>query len=130
MVRFGPRDSVPDHFGDRVFHVHNDLVTLMRTSPDECFQIGRAIGARLAEAVGPAVVMIPLRGSSAISVDGGPFHDPIADAALADGLRESLSGSDVETVRLDADINDPAFSQAAAARLLATSERNDRAEQQ
>ena len=130
MVRFGPRDSVRDHFGDRVFHVHNDLVTLMRTSPDECFQIGRAIGARLAEAVGPAVLMIPLRGSSAISVDGGPFHDPIADAALADGLRESLAGSDVETVRLDADINDPAFSQAAAARLLAISERNDRAQQQ
>ena len=126
MVRFGPRDSVPERFDDRVFHVHNDLVTLMRTSPEECLEIGRVIGGRLAESVGPAVVMIPLRGSSAISVDGGPFHDPVADAALADGLRECLAGSDVATVRLDADINDPAFSQAAAARLLAISERNDR----
>ena len=41
MVRFGPRDSVPEHFGNRVFHVHNDLVTLMRTSPEECLEIGR-----------------------------------------------------------------------------------------
>ena len=130
MVRFGPRDSVPEHFGDRAFHVHNDLVTLVRTSREECFEIGRVIGARLAEAMGPAVLMIPLRGSSAIAVEGGPFHDPVADAALAEGLRESLAGSDTEVVRLDADINDPAFSQAAATRLLAISERNDRAGQQ
>ena len=72
MVRFGPRDSVPAHFDNRVFHVHNDLVTLMRTSPDECFEIGRVIGARLAEAAGPVVLMFPLRGSSALSVDGAP----------------------------------------------------------
>ena len=130
MVRFGPRDTVPEHFGNRVFHVHNDLVTLMRTSPEECRVIGRVIGARLAEAMGPAVLMVPLRGSSAIAVDGGPFHDPAADAALAEGLRESLAGSDAEVVRLDTHINDPAFSQAAAARLLAISERRDRARDQ
>ena len=128
MVRFGPRDSVPEHFGDRVFHIHNDLVTLMRTSPEECLEIGSVIGARLASTTGPAVLMLPLRGSSAISVDGGPFHDPTADAALAEGLRESLTGSEVEVVRLDTDINDPAFSQAAAATLLAISERSDGAE--
>ena len=96
MVRFGPRDSVPEHFDRRVFHVHNDLVTLMRTSPEECPEIGRAIGARLAESTDPTVLMIPLRGSSGIAVEGGPFHDPAADAALVDGLRESLSGSAVE----------------------------------
>jgi len=130
MVRFGPRDSVPERFGDRLFHVHNDLVTLMRTSPEECLEIGRVIGARLASAKGPAVLMIPLRGSSAIAVDGGPFHDPAADSALAEGLRESLTGSDAEIVRVDTHINDPAFSQAASATLLAISEGSDRALQQ
>ena len=130
MVRFGPRDSVPERFGNRVFHVHNDLVTLMRTSPEECLEIGRVIGARLAEATGPAVLMIPLRGSSAIAGDGGPFRDPVADAALAEGLGESLAGSEAEVVRLDAHINDPAFSQAAADRLLAISEGNHRAPRQ
>lgn len=130
MVRFGPRDSVPEHFGNRVFHLHNDLVTLMRTSPEECLEIGRVIGDRLARATGPAVLMIPLSGSSAIAVEGGPFHDPVADAALVDGLRQSLTGSDAEVVRLDTHINDPAFSQAAAAGLLAILGRNNRAEQQ
>ena len=129
MVRFGPRDSVPEHFGNRVLHVHNDLVTLMRTSPEECLEIGRVIGARLAEATGPTVLMVPSRGSSGIAMEGGPFHDPAADAALVDGLRASLSGSDAEVVQLDTHINDPAFSQAAAAGLLAILERNDRAEQ-
>ena len=130
MVRFGPRDSVPEHFGNRVFHVHNDLVTLMRTSPEECLEVGRVIGARLAEAVGPAVLIIPMRGSSALAVEGAPFHDPLADAALVEGLRESLAGSEAEVVRLDTHINDPAFSQAAANRLLTISERNDRAEKE
>ena len=129
MVRFGPRDSVPEHFANRVFHVHNDLVTLMRTSPEECLEIGRVIGARLAEATGPTVLMIPLRGSSGIAVDGGPFHDPVADVALVDGLRESLTGSAAEVVPMDTHINDPAFSQAAAARLLTILERDARAPQ-
>ena len=128
MVRFGPRDSVPERFGNRVFHVHNDLVTLMRTSQEECHEIGRVIGARLARATGPVILMIPMRGSSGIALDGRPFHDPAADAALADGLGESLAGSDVQTVRVDTHINDPAFAQAASAGLLAILEGNDRAE--
>ncbi len=124
MVRFGPRDSVPERFDNRLFHEHNDLVTLMRTSPEECHEIGRVIGARLAEATGPTVLLIPLRGSSGIAVAGGPFHDPSADAALVDGLQESITGSDAEVVRLDTHINDPSFSQAASGRLMTMLEGN------
>ena len=126
MVRFGPRDSVPERFGHRVLHSHNDLVTLMRTAPEECRRIGRLIGDRLSEAVGPTVLMIPMRGSSGLSVEGGPFHDPVADAALVEGLRESLNGSAVDTVHLDTDINDPGFSEAVAERLLTMTGRNAR----
>ena len=119
MVRFGPRDTVPERFRHRVFHVHNDLVTLMRTSPAECYRIGAVIGQRLTEARGPTVLMIPLRGSSGISLEGRPFHDPEADTALVDGLREALTGSDVEILLVEAHINEPAFAEAAAGRLLA-----------
>jgi uncharacterized protein (UPF0261 family) len=51
-----------------------------------------------------------------IDVEGQPFHDPQADAALVDGLRETLDGS-VEVHQVETDINDAAFATAMADRL-------------
>ena len=61
-------------------------------------------------------VLLPLRGVSALSVPGGPFHDPAADAALFDSIRAGC-GTDVEVEEHDCDINDPAFAEAMAERL-------------
>jgi len=115
MVNFGPRDTVPQRFADRNLYVHNPTVTLMRTTPDECAELGRRIGRKLSAANGPTALFVPLRGVSAIDVEGQPFYDPAADAALLAGLRETLDG--VETRELDTDVNDPAFAVAAADRL-------------
>jgi uncharacterized protein (UPF0261 family) len=116
MVNFGPRDTVPERFAGRNLYVHNPTVTLMRTTPDECAELGRRIGAKLSAATGPVALFVPLRGVSAISGEGGPFYDPDADAALRAGLRETLAPS-VEVHEVDADVNDPAFAVAMAARL-------------
>ncbi|MFZ1996277.1 MAG: Tm-1-like ATP-binding domain-containing protein [Solirubrobacteraceae bacterium] len=116
MVNFGPRDSVPAEFASRNLYVHNPTVTLMRTTAEECRELGRRIGTKLSEAAGPTVLFIPLRGVSMIAVEGQPFHDPEADRALLEGLRETLS-EDVEVHEVDAAINDDAFADATAARL-------------
>jgi uncharacterized protein (UPF0261 family) len=116
MVNFGPRETVPPHFDDRNLYVHNATVTLMRTTPDECRALGREIGHKLSAATGPAVLFVPLRGVSMIAVDGQPFHDPAADAALRDGLRETLEPH-VEVHECDDEINDPVFAQSMADRL-------------
>jgi uncharacterized protein (UPF0261 family) len=115
MVNFGPRDTVPPQFEDRNLYIHNPTVTLMRTTSDECRELGRRIGAKLSEAKGPTVLFIPLKGVSLIDVEGQPFHDPDADRALRDGLMETLGG--VEVHELDADINDEGFAGAMAQRL-------------
>jgi uncharacterized protein (UPF0261 family) len=47
-----------------------------------------------------------------------PFHDPIADAALFAAIRANLDRTKVELVELDLNINDPAFADAMADRLL------------
>jgi uncharacterized protein (UPF0261 family) len=116
MVNFGPRDTVPSAFAGRNLYVHNPSVTLMRTTPDECAELGRRLAAKLSAATGPVALFVPLRGVSAISGEGGPFSDPAADAALRAGLREGLAPH-VEVHELDAHINDPAFAEAMAARL-------------
>ena len=47
-----------------------------------------------------------------IDAEGQPFHDPEADAALFDALREGLDGSTVELVELDHNVNDEEFADA------------------
>jgi uncharacterized protein (UPF0261 family) len=116
MVNFGPRETVPQKFEDRTLYVHNPTVTLMRTTPDECRELGRLIGRKLSRAKGPTALYVPLKGVSMIAVEGQPFHDGEADAALLAGLHETL-GAHVEVHELDADINDPAFAEAMASRL-------------
>jgi uncharacterized protein (UPF0261 family) len=116
MVNFGPRETVPPQFEGRNLYVHNPTVTLMRTTPDECAELGRIIGRKLSAATGPTVLYVPLQGVSMIDVDGQPFRDVDADAALFGGLHETLADS-VEVHELDTDINDPAFAVAMADRL-------------
>jgi len=116
MVNFGPRESVPERFEGRNLYFHNPTITLMRTTPDECRELGRRIGRKLSGATGPTALFVPLKGVSMIAVQGQPFHDPEADAALLDGLRETL-GDKVEVHELDLDVNDDAFALAMADRL-------------
>jgi uncharacterized protein (UPF0261 family) len=88
----------------------------MRTTPEECAELGRRIAAKLSAARGPVALFLPLRGVSMISTEGGPFHDPVADAALFQAIREHV-GPNVELHEMDVDINDPAFAAAMADRL-------------
>jgi uncharacterized protein (UPF0261 family) len=107
---------VPERFRDRLFYEHNPTVTLMRTTPEECAELGRRIARKLNAAKGPVTLFVPLRGVSMIAVEGQPFHDPQADEALLAVLREELDPS-VDVRELDLDINDPAFATAMAERL-------------
>ena len=114
MVNFGPEDTVPAQFRDRNILVHNPTVTLMRTTAAEMAELGRRIATKLAAATGPTEVVLPLRGVSAVDVEGGPFRDAEADAALFGALTAGLRDSAVTVREVDAAINDPGFGTAAA----------------
>lgn len=116
MCNFGPRETVPQHFQDRNLYVHNSTVTLMRTTEDECAELGRIIARKLNAAKGPLTVFIPAGGVSMIATPGGPFFDAAADAALIRELKAGLR-PDVEVVEMATDINDPAFALAMADKL-------------
>jgi len=118
MVNFGPFESVPAEFRDRLLYKHNPTVTLMRTTPEECAELGRIIARKLNEARGPLTVFVPLKGVSLIATEGQVFHDPAADEALFGTLRENLD-PEVDLRELDLDVNDPEFAHALADRLHA-----------
>ncbi len=115
-VNFGPRESVPERFEGRNLYVHNPTITLMRTTPEECRELGRRVGRKLSRSKGPTALYVPLRGVSMIATEDGPFHDPEADAALLDGLRETLADN-AEVHELDMDVNDERFALQMADRL-------------
>jgi len=119
MVNFGPRETVPAKFEKRNLYIHNPQVTLMRTTPEECAKLGEIIAKKLNKTTGPTALFVPLKGVSAIDVEGMPFYDPAADKALFEAIRKHLDRSKVELVELDLAINDPAFADAMVDRLLA-----------
>lgn len=117
MVNFGAPDTIPQRFSGRNFYPHNPSVTLMRTTPEECAELGRRLAHRISQSIGPAAVFLPLRGVSAISGKGGPFYDPDADEALFSAIRAELDRSRVDLVELDLTVNDPEFAAAMVTKL-------------
>ncbi|AWM36815.1 hypothetical protein GobsT_53210 [Gemmata obscuriglobus] len=117
MVNFGPYDTVPERYQQRRLHRHNPTITLMRTTPEEMDQLGKVVAERTSASNSPTCVMVPLRGVSAIDAEGMPFWWPEADEALFQSLRNWIAPY-VELTELDLHINDPAFAEACAQKLL------------
>lgn len=113
MVNFGPRETVPAKFEDRLLYKHNPTITLMRTTPEENAELGRRLARKLNAAKGPVVLFIPLGGVSLIDIEGQVFHDPAADDALIQALRDNLAPQ-VIVREVASDINDPALATAMA----------------
>ncbi|MEU4833887.1 Tm-1-like ATP-binding domain-containing protein [Streptosporangium sp. NPDC023615] len=119
MVNFGPLETVPERFADRLFYVHNPTVTLMRTTAEEMAELGRRVAAKLRAATGPVALFVPRGGVSALDTPGAPFHDPKADQACFEALADGVRDSAVQVEELDLHVNDPAFGRAMADRLHA-----------
>ncbi|MEN9573343.1 MAG: hypothetical protein RL514_1198 [Verrucomicrobiota bacterium] len=117
MVNFGGPETVPAKFKDRTFYQHNPQVTLMRTSPEECADLGRILAEKVNLSTAPVTVLLPLTAISVISAAGQKFHDPIADRILFTALKAFLR-KDIELVELDCAINAPEFAKACAEKLL------------
>lgn len=117
MVNFGPPDTVPEKFRDRLFYQHNPTVTLMRTTTEEMAELGRIMARKLSEARGTTTVIIPTQGVSAIDKTGQPFDSPEARAAWRENLKANIGGN-VTVIEMDAHINDDEFATKLAETLL------------
>jgi uncharacterized protein (UPF0261 family) len=117
MVNFGPMDTVPEKFRSRRLYAHNSNVTLMRTTPEENDLLGKEIALKANAAKGPTAIIFPLRGISALDALGQPFWWPQANQALRESLKLWLN-PDVEYIEMDLHINDPAFGEACAQKLI------------
>jgi uncharacterized protein (UPF0261 family) len=58
-------------------------------------------------------VVVPLRGFSSLSIEGGPLHDPESDKMFASTLKKCLD-PEIEIIEIDSDINSKEFAAAVA----------------
>ena len=115
MVNFGEMASIPEKFKGRNFYIHNPQITLMRTTADECRQLGAIVAKKANAYQAGTAIMIPRKAISVISAVGQPFHDAAADDALFSALKANAT---VLVQEFDLAINDKEFAQACAYKLI------------
>jgi uncharacterized protein (UPF0261 family) len=119
MVNFGAIDTVPPQFRERLLHVHNAQVTLMRTTVEENRRIGSWIANKLNSSRAPLRVLIPEGGVSLLDRPGQPFYDPEADQAAFDEFEKRFVATPQrKVIRLPYDINAPEFADALVTHFL------------
>ncbi|MBM4037210.1 MAG: UPF0261 family protein [Planctomycetes bacterium] len=117
MVNFWAPETVPPKYKDRRFYRWNPNITLMRTTPEENAALGRILAEKANAAKGSVAFFLPLHGVSMLDAPGKDFWWPEANQALFAAIKENLKPS-IEVVELDNNINDDAFADAVAAKLL------------
>ncbi len=114
MCNFGNPDTIPSKYMDRLFYKWNPQVTLMRTTAEENWKLGETFAEKANASKGKVAFIIPLQGYSmldSINEKNEPqlFWDPAADKAFVDGLKSKLNPG-INIIEVDANINDPVFS--------------------
>lgn len=125
MINFGPVDTLPARFKERLIHQHNPTVTLVRTSADECRQIARFMAHKLRACSRPDLVrvVLPTGGISMLDLPGLSFHDPEADSVLFSTLEKDLEGTGIPILRDERNANDSGFAVSVARSLVELIER-------
>ena len=87
----------------------------VRTSPEEMHEIGHAVAERLNMHEYKKMIkfVIPRRGFSSLSVEGGALYDPDSDEAFIAALKRDLD-PEIEVLELDTHINTREFAKAIA----------------
>lgn len=99
-------------------HIYQHPTILhLKLYPKEAAKVGEVVANRLNASRGPVMILFPRRGLHQQSYNGGPLWQPETDEALFQALRVGIN-REIRMREVDAHINDPAFSQAAAAAMI------------
>jgi uncharacterized protein (UPF0261 family) len=126
MISCGPiqrRDDkdklwVSRKLAERKLLIQDAIRVQARTSPEEMKMIAEAVAGKLNWHPNKKLVkfVIPKRGFSSLSVEGGSLYDPVSDQTFIDELKNNLS-PEIEVIEIDTHINTPEFGRAIIAAL-------------
>lgn len=118
MVNFGPKETVPEKFSDRLFYQHNPTVTLMRVNKEEAKIIAEKIAEKLQKAGKETTLLFPQKGFSGLDEEGKEFYQQEVDQIIMETLKEKLSQTAINLVEKDLHINEEAFAKCAVDELI------------
>lgn len=107
------KDEIPKDYANRKIYKHGPYITGVRTNEEELKRLAEIVSDKLNRATGPAAVVFPLRGLSAIDREGFAFYDPETDRVFLTELREKLK-EDIEVMEVNAHILDDDFAEQVA----------------
>jgi len=123
MISCGPIDRkdkgdplwISRKLAERKMLVQDAMRVQARTSPEEVRTIARAVAEKLNKHRHKELVkfVIPTRGFSSLSVEGGALYDPDTDRAFVDELRKNLA-PEIQMIEVATHVNTPEFAQAVA----------------
>ena len=92
---------VTEQYKDRLYAFHNPVILVPRTTPDEIVQVMEEIGKRLTHDNANTVFVLPKKGISSYSDEGGELYDADSDAALFGSVRKLLPDN-IPLIEVDA----------------------------
>ena len=101
-------NTVPDEYKDRLYSYHNPVILVPRTTGPELVRMMEEIRDRLKDAKTNTVFMLPTKGISSYSVDGGVLYDAESDTAFHQAVREMLPDY-IPLVEVEAGAEDAVF---------------------
>ena len=120
-ILFESLEKTPEKYQGRRFLVHNPQMTAILPSVEEMVRAAQWVVEALNRALGPVLVLVPMKGFTEINQPGREFWFPEGNEAALETLKKNLR-PEVPVIALDAHINHPFFAEAAAScleRLLA-----------
>ncbi|MGQ9647772.1 MAG: Tm-1-like ATP-binding domain-containing protein [Thermodesulfobacteriota bacterium] len=121
MISCGPierRDKgdplwVSRRLAERKLLIQDAMRVQARTSIDEMKTVAKAVAEKLNQYREKSRVkfIVPQKGFSSLSTEGGALHDPEADRVFVEELKKALDPN-IEIIEVDTDVNAPDFAQA------------------
>jgi uncharacterized protein (UPF0261 family) len=74
--------------------------------------LGKELADKLNKSSGPVKVLLPMKGISIVSSEGGEFYRPDIDQILFDSIKKNVKDA-IEVIEVDTNINDEAFAELA-----------------
>jgi len=112
LIVFGPESSIPAEYRSRKKIINNVNFVALRTSQEECTNMGKIIAEKLNKSKGSVTLFLPLKGLSRASGVGNELEDSAADTCLFQSLRTHIDPKVVKLIEREEHINDPQFAYA------------------
>jgi uncharacterized protein (UPF0261 family) len=117
IISYGGNPAKIEATSDRPHYVQDSFRIQVRSSAEELRRTADVFAERLNQSTGPFTFLIPTRGWSSVDRPGMPTHDPEANGAFVERLRDKIADRDA-VKELDLHFYSPEFAEAAVAELV------------